>query len=289
MSNQLLNCARCGKPVSSGLGKCPHCGEEKFKYVPCHHCNTLTKGFELVDCYISYNRSKPYKYCRNCDKNIIRENRRVPLPIMNPIEIKCPTCNHCFHHQPELVKYGTGVNVYVPPNLTNLSDSTYQNKEYNIRVTCPNCGETRCTGIFTHPYVECSWCKGVLNHHEGVAVYYPSSKSYGDQKKIYLHKNCATPNILKNSHLKFRLYSPSELAVSKAQWVFEYYIKQELFNTFVMYLPLLFLVHLILQGTMKINIFPIFVIVVITINAYYTYQNIRKGIEENTKSTEKDW
>jgi hypothetical protein len=183
---KLLNCAECGKKVSSEASICPHCNKSP-KIVKCKFCSeTLNQSQSRV-------YQDNYFHVTCISKFQESYNKNTELVKASPLKIKCQACKYTFTRDYE----EAGDFPY---------DSPRERDKKTDRITCKSCGHP-CTILISSydwPYANCYVCKKILNSSDKGSIrlevkYFDSRVRSGIY--VYIHRFCGD-NLTKERTIK---------------------------------------------------------------------------------------
>lgn len=181
--SQLRQCVECGKPVSSSLSTCPHCGLPPTG-VTCHVCLKSLRQSDAVSFFITYpvdyrnDRRYHYGYhsttgkhfvCNSCNKKI----KDVVGSFKNDKSVDCPVC-----------RKSQQVNNFYFKGFNFLESH---------KLNCSNCGHNFEYKIEDNPFVSCTYCHHPVEKAAGIKLDLPVSPTrsrYGLDKYSYSHDFC---------------------------------------------------------------------------------------------------
>ena len=114
---KLINCANCGKPVSSAVDKCPHCNKNPEKEHMCGICGKSISAFDHTSCRKSYWDNK--------------------LPDKDRQEFSCPTCHKVYRYDKHVQEVREDDDGYWHTSYCFTCLSCGQSIKFFI---CDNCG-----------------------------------------------------------------------------------------------------------------------------------------------------
>ena len=170
----VINCVECGKLVSRGLTKCPHCGLRPDP-VRCYPCGSQTRISAAKTLWVV---GYPDMYCcPTCTAEVTKKANQI---VRNEI-CRCPSCNTQHSNTTFRFAYEEYIN----------GEGRYIKEQ----APCPICGQPLATGNCSVCYTPMLLWSGVRAKDVYEETHYEeggSSHKTLSRKNVYVHNDCAT-------------------------------------------------------------------------------------------------